>query len=139
SMARWLAFNSVVAFIRFAKNRSSSGAIASSRLHTMNHDGFISQATGDLRVESRARRVPLRRRENAGLLFGQIASEVLHDRVRVQPQEALLIGDRRGARADELPEMKLAREPRFGASYSIEIGSGGPSTPRFMRRRKRPG
>src|SRR6267143_6581331 len=48
SIARWLVLSSVVvAFIRFAKNRSSSGAIALSSLDTMNHDGFVFHATPD--------------------------------------------------------------------------------------------
>src|SRR5258705_1482468 len=45
-IATWLALSSVVAaFMRFAKKRSSSGAIAWSRVETMYHDGFVFQAT----------------------------------------------------------------------------------------------
>src|SRR6266850_7884281 len=48
SIGTWLVFNSVVvAFMRFAKKRSSSGAIAPSRLDTMYHDGFAFHATAD--------------------------------------------------------------------------------------------
>src|SRR5262249_51355528 len=46
SIATWLAFSSVVvAFMRFAKKRSSSGAIAPSSLETMYQVGFVFQAT----------------------------------------------------------------------------------------------
>src|SRR4030095_16929069 len=46
SIGTWLVFNSVVvAFIRFAKNRSSSGAMALSSLDTMYQDGFVFHAT----------------------------------------------------------------------------------------------
>ena len=42
SIGTWLVSNSVVvAFMRFAKKRSSSGAIAWSFLPTMYHDGFV--------------------------------------------------------------------------------------------------
>jgi hypothetical protein len=42
SIDTWLALSSVVvAFMRFAKKRSSSGAIAPSSLDTMYHDGFV--------------------------------------------------------------------------------------------------
>jgi hypothetical protein len=45
SIGTWLVFNSVVvAFMRFAKKRSSSGAIAPSSLDTMYHDGFVFHA-----------------------------------------------------------------------------------------------
>src|SRR6266487_6658476 len=48
SMGTWLVFNSVVvAFMRLAKKRSSSGAIAPSSLDTMYHDGFVFHATVD--------------------------------------------------------------------------------------------
>src|SRR4030095_5093068 len=51
SIGTWLVFNSVVvAFTRFAKNRSSSGAIAPSSLDTMYHDGFVFHATVDTLV-----------------------------------------------------------------------------------------
>ena len=41
SIATWLVFSSVVvAFMRFAKKRSSSGAITWSRAETMYHAGF---------------------------------------------------------------------------------------------------
>src|ERR1700687_6022350 len=46
SIGTWLVSNSVVvAFMRFAKKRSSSGAIAWSFLLTMYHDGFVFHAT----------------------------------------------------------------------------------------------
>src|SRR5262245_43472681 len=46
SIGTWLAFSSVVvAFMRVAKKRSSSGAIAWSSVETMYHDGFVFQAT----------------------------------------------------------------------------------------------
>jgi len=45
-MGTWLVFNSVVvAFMRFAKKRSSSGAIAPSSFETMYQDGFDFEAT----------------------------------------------------------------------------------------------
>ena len=48
SIDTWLALSSVVvAFMRFAKKRSSSGAIAPSSLDTMYHDGFVFHATPD--------------------------------------------------------------------------------------------
>src|SRR5882672_12242295 len=48
SIGTWLVFNSVVvAFMRFAKKRSSSGAIAPSSFDTMYHDGFIFHAAAD--------------------------------------------------------------------------------------------
>ena len=51
SIGTWLVFNSVVvAFMRCAKKRSSSGAIAPSSLDTMYHDGFVYHATVDTLV-----------------------------------------------------------------------------------------
>src|SRR5262245_58028486 len=48
SIDTWLSLSSlVVAFIRFAKKRSSSGAIAWSRVETMYHDGFVFHATAE--------------------------------------------------------------------------------------------
>src|SRR5258705_7972418 len=48
SIGTWLVSNSVVvAFMRFAKKRSSSGAIAWSFLATIYHDGFVFHATLD--------------------------------------------------------------------------------------------
>src|SRR6266850_723019 len=51
SIGTWLVSNSVVvAFMRFAKKRSSSGAIAWSFLATMYQDGFVFHATLDTLV-----------------------------------------------------------------------------------------
>jgi len=51
SIETWLAFNSVVlAFMRFAKKRSKSGAIAPSRVDTTYHDGLVFHATLDTLV-----------------------------------------------------------------------------------------
>jgi hypothetical protein len=51
SIGTWLVSNSVVfAFMRFAKKRSSSGAIARSFVATMYHDGFVFHATLDTLV-----------------------------------------------------------------------------------------
>src|SRR5438552_17924134 len=51
SIGTWLGSSSVVvAFIRFAKKRSSSGAIVWSFLPTMYHDGFVFHATLDTLV-----------------------------------------------------------------------------------------
>lgn len=48
NIAKWLVFNSVVvAFMRLAKKRSSSGGIASSNFATMYHDGFVFHAAFD--------------------------------------------------------------------------------------------
>src|SRR5262245_53387049 len=53
SIATWLASNSVVvAFIRFAKKRSRSGAIAPSSLDTIYHDGLVFHATLDTLVSN---------------------------------------------------------------------------------------
>src|SRR6202171_2506306 len=55
SIGTWLLVISVVvAFIRFAKKRSSSGAIALSSLDTMYHDGFVCHATVDTLVPKAA-------------------------------------------------------------------------------------
>ena len=46
SIATWLVSSSVVvAFMRLAKKRSASGAIAPSCFDTMYHDGFVFHAT----------------------------------------------------------------------------------------------
>src|SRR5580765_704043 len=51
SIGTWLVSSSVVlAFMRFAKKRSSSGAIAPSSLDTMYQDGFFFHATLDTLV-----------------------------------------------------------------------------------------
>ena len=51
SIDKWLVSKSVVfAFMRFAKKRSSSGAMAWSFLPTMYHDGFTFHATLDTLV-----------------------------------------------------------------------------------------
>src|SRR5256885_13924265 len=51
SIGTWLVSNCVVvAFMRFAKKRSSSGAIAWSFLPTMYHDAFVFHATLDTLV-----------------------------------------------------------------------------------------
>ena len=48
SIGTWLVSSSfVVAFMRFAKKRCSSGAMARSCLATMYHDGFVFHATSD--------------------------------------------------------------------------------------------
>src|SRR5712671_3534136 len=47
SMETWLALSSVVAFMRLAKKRSSSGAMAWSSVETMYHDGLVFHAAPD--------------------------------------------------------------------------------------------
>src|SRR5258705_9149454 len=58
SIGTWLVLNSVVvAFMRFAKKRSSSGGMAWSNLATMYHDGFVFHAAVDTLVPKAEARI----------------------------------------------------------------------------------